>query len=45
MAQTQVLQPQPFGAGGMPLTQKRESLWQDALRRLVRNRAAVIGGT
>ena len=26
MAQTQVLQPQPFGAGGMPLTQKRESL-------------------
>jgi oligopeptide transport system permease protein len=29
----------------MPLTQKRESLWQDALRRLMRNRAAVIGGT
>jgi oligopeptide transport system permease protein len=26
------------------LTTKRESLWQDALRRLVRNRAAVIGG-
>jgi len=46
MAQTQALQPQPLGgAGGMPLTQKRESLWQDALRRLMRNRAAVIGGT
>jgi oligopeptide transport system permease protein len=29
----------------MPLTQKRESLWQDALRRLMRNRAAVLGGT
>ncbi|WP_299024207.1 ABC transporter permease [uncultured Thermanaerothrix sp.] len=26
------------------LTTKRESLWQDALRRLIRNRAAVIGG-
>ena len=45
MAQTQVLQPQPFGAGGIPLTQKRESLMQDAVRRLVRNRAAVLGGT
>jgi oligopeptide transport system permease protein len=44
MAQTQALQPTPFGAGGMPLTQKRESLWQDAMRRLLRNRAAVIGG-
>ncbi len=43
MAQTQALPPQPFGAGGIPLTQKRESLWQDALRRLVRNRAAVLG--
>ncbi len=32
-------------AGGVPLTQKRESLWKDALRRLVRNRAAVVGGT
>lgn len=31
--------------GGAPLTQERESLWLDALRRLVRNRAAVIGGT
>lgn len=26
------------------LTTQRESLWKDALRRLVRNRAAVIGG-
>ena len=43
MAQTQVVQDQPFGAGGMPLTQKRESLMQDAVRRLARNRAAVIG--
>jgi oligopeptide transport system permease protein len=33
-----------FSAGGAPLTHKRESLWQDALRRLMRNRAAVIGG-
>lgn len=32
-------------AGGMPLTQKRENLWVDAFRRLIRNRAAVIGGT
>ena len=29
---------------GMPRTQKRKSLWQDALRRLVLNRAAVFGG-
>lgn len=33
-----------FGAGGMPLTYKRESLWLDAWRRLIRNRAAVMGG-
>jgi len=32
-------------AGGMPLTQKRENLWVDAFRRLIRNRAAVVGGT
>jgi oligopeptide transport system permease protein len=32
------------GAGGVPLTRKRESLWADAFRRLLRNRAAVIGG-
>jgi oligopeptide transport system permease protein len=43
MAQTQAIQ-QPLGSAGMPLTQKRESLWQDALRRLLRNKAAVIGG-
>jgi oligopeptide transport system permease protein len=30
--------------GGEPLTRKQESLWQDALRRLLRNRAAVVGG-
>src|SRR3990172_4661182 len=34
-----------MGAGGAPLTQKRESLWQDALSRLLRNRAAVLGAT
>ena len=39
------LQSKTFGAGGAPLTQKRESLWRDAFRRLVRNRAAVIGGS
>lgn len=44
MAQVK-LESQKLGAGGAPLTQKRESLWQDALRRLVRNRAAVVGGT
>src|SRR5512143_4085815 len=43
MAQSQALRPTSVGAGGMPLTQKRESLWQDALRRLIRNRAAVVG--
>jgi oligopeptide transport system permease protein len=43
MAQTQAIQPHPYHAGSAPLTQKRESLWQDALRRLVRNRAAVMG--
>jgi oligopeptide transport system permease protein len=32
-------------AGGIPLSRKRESLWGDAFRRLLRNRAAVIGGT
>ncbi len=32
-------------SGGMPLTQKRESLFQDAFRRLVRNKASVMGGT
>lgn len=33
------------GAGGAPLTVKGESLWKDAVRRLFRNRAAVIGGS
>src|SRR3989304_5522306 len=32
------------GAGGVPLTRQRESLWADAFRRLLRNRAAVVGG-
>jgi oligopeptide transport system permease protein len=40
-AQTDVLK---AGAGGMPLTAKRESLTADAFRRLIRNRAAVVGG-
>ena len=34
-----------FGAGGKPITAKGESLWADAMRRLLRNKAAVIGGT
>src|SRR3970040_957699 len=32
------------GTGGVPLTRQRESLWAEALRRLLRNRAAGIGG-
>src|SRR3990170_838797 len=32
------------GTGGVPLTRRRESLWADAFRRLLRNRAAVVGG-
>jgi oligopeptide transport system permease protein len=32
------------GAGGAPLTKKRETAWSDATRRLMRNRAAVMGG-
>lgn len=39
------LESEALGAGGAPLTQKRESLWQDASRRLLRNRAAVLGGS
>ena len=35
---------QSLMAGGVPLTEKRESLFSDAIRRLVRNRAAVVGG-
>jgi len=34
-----------IGAGGMPLTQKRVSLRQDASRRLIRNRAALFGAS
>jgi len=41
-AQTGVLK---AGAGGMPLTARRESLLADAFRRLLRNRAAMLGGT
>ena len=40
-AQTGVLK---AGAGGVPLTTKRESLTADAFRRLLRNQAAVVGG-
>lgn len=39
--QTDVLRP---GAAGVPLTRQRESLWADAFRRLLRNRAALVGG-
>jgi oligopeptide transport system permease protein len=39
------LESETLGAAGAPLTQKRESLWQDAIRRLLRNRAAVLGGS
>jgi oligopeptide transport system permease protein len=39
--QTEMLR---VGTGGQPLTRKRESLWADAWRRLLRNRAAVMGG-
>jgi oligopeptide transport system permease protein len=39
------LESQKFGAGGKPLTARGESLWMDAWRRLIRNRAAVLGGS
>lgn len=45
MSQEVVKLNQKYLAGGVPLTQKRENLWMDALRRLARNRAAVVGGT
>jgi oligopeptide transport system permease protein len=38
------IDPRSLGVSGFSLTQKSQSLWQDALRRLSRNRAAVIGG-
>jgi oligopeptide transport system permease protein len=43
MAQVK-LESETLSSGGMPLTRKRESLFRDAFGRLVRNRAAVIGG-
>jgi oligopeptide transport system permease protein len=36
--------PQQIRGAGAPLTRKRESLANDAFRRLIRNRAAVVGG-
>lgn len=39
------LESKKLGAGGAPMTQKGESLWADAWRRLIRNRAAVLGGS
>jgi oligopeptide transport system permease protein len=39
------LESKKLGAAGAPLTQKGESLWADAWRRLIRNRAAVLGGS
>jgi len=44
MAQVK-LESETLGSAGAPLTKKRESLFQDGFRRLLRNRAAVIGGT
>jgi len=38
------LESETLGSGGVQLTQRRESLFQDAFRRLIRNRAAVLGG-
>lgn len=35
---------QKYRAGGTPLTPRQENLWVDAFRRLLRNRAAVVGG-
>ena len=32
-------------SGGEALTKRGESLWADAFRRLLKNRAAVVGGT
>ena len=43
MAQAK-LESETLGSGGVQLTQRRESLFQDAFRRLIRNRAAVLGG-
>ncbi len=35
---------QRLRSGGAPLSAKQENLWVDAFRRLIRNRAAVVGG-
>ncbi len=45
MTKPVTLDDKEFGAGGKPLSQKGESLWQDSIRRLIRNRAAVVGGS
>ncbi len=45
MTQPVSLESKEFGAGGKPISQKGESLFKDSVRRLVRNRAAVIGGS
>ncbi len=39
------LESKEFGAGGKPISQKGESLLKDSIRRLMRNRAAVVGGS
>jgi len=39
------LESETLSSGGVPLTRKRESLFKDAVRRLMKNRAAVIGFT
>ena len=39
------LESDALNSGSMPLTRKRESQFQDGLRRLVRNRAAVLGSS
>jgi oligopeptide transport system permease protein len=44
MANTNEVEPKSVGARDTLLTQKRESLGQDAFRRLMRNHAAVVGG-
>jgi oligopeptide transport system permease protein len=39
------IDPRSLGASGFLPTQKSQSLWQDGLRRLGRNHAAVVGGS
>jgi oligopeptide transport system permease protein len=39
------LQSKAPSAGSLLLTEKRESLWVDGLRRLMRNKASVVGGS